>query len=133
MTDPLHALPAGHELGEYRIERVLGASGFGITCYAWDIHLDKPIAVREYLPNEFALCTDTTTVKPKSTSDEARALRADFYFAYSYNSRERGTNENTNGLIRPCFPKGCDFATIAPSQLARAVHQLNHRPKNVLA
>ena len=71
MTDHLHALPAGHELGEYRIKRVLSVGGFGITCYTRGIHLDKLIAVKKSLPNEFALRTDATTVKPKSTSDEA--------------------------------------------------------------
>ena len=70
MNDHLHALPAGHRLGEYRIEYVLGSGGFGITYYAWDTNLDKPVAVKEYLPNEFALRTDATTVRPKSASDE---------------------------------------------------------------
>ena len=69
MTDHLHALPIGHQLGEYRIERVLGSGGFGITYYAWERHLDMPVAIKEYLPNEFALRTDATTVRPKSTSD----------------------------------------------------------------
>ena len=72
MPDHLHALPIGHQLGEeYRIERVLGSGGFGITYYAWERHLNKPVAIKEYLPNEFALRTDTTTVRPKSTSDAA--------------------------------------------------------------
>ena len=71
MTDHLHALPIGHQLGEYRIERVLGSGGFGITYYAWERHLNKPVAIKEYLPNEFALRTDATTVRPKSTSDAA--------------------------------------------------------------
>ena len=71
MTDHLHALPIGHQLGEYRIERVLGSGGFGITYYAWERHLDMPVAIKEYLPNEFALRTDATTVRPKSTSDAA--------------------------------------------------------------
>ena len=70
-TDHLHALPIGHQLGEYRIERVLGSGGFGITYYAWERHLNKPVAIKEYLPNEFALRTDGTTVRPQSTSDAA--------------------------------------------------------------
>ena len=70
MPDHLHALPAGHRLGEYRIDHVLGSGGFGITYYALDSHLDKPVAIKEYLPNDFALRTGAITVKPKSTADQ---------------------------------------------------------------
>ena len=70
MPDHLHALPAGHHLGEYRIDYVLGSGGFGITYYALDIHLNKPVAIKEYLPNDFALRTGAITVKPKSTADQ---------------------------------------------------------------
>ena len=57
------------------------------------------------------------------------ALQADFYFAHPYASWERGTNENTNGLIRQYFPKGYDFATITSAQLAHVVDQINNRPR----
>ena len=70
MTDHLHALPVGHQLKEYRIENVIGSGGFGITYRAWDIQLDKAVAIKEYLPNEFAVRTDATTVRPKSTADQ---------------------------------------------------------------
>ena len=70
MTDHLHALPAGHRLNEYRIERVIGSGGFGITYLAWDIQLDKAVAIKEYLPSDFAVRTDATTVQPKSTDDQ---------------------------------------------------------------
>jgi len=70
MNDHLHALPPGYQLDEYRIERVIGSGGFGITYYAWDTHLDKPVALKEYLPNEFAVRVDETTVRPKSSSDQ---------------------------------------------------------------
>ena len=68
--DYANALPPGFMLEEYRIERVLGTGGFGITYYAWDTHLNKAVAIKEYLPNEFAVrLTDKTTVAPKSSSD----------------------------------------------------------------
>ena len=70
MTDHLHALPVGCQLNEYRIEGVIGSGGFGITYKALDTQLDKVVAVKEYLPNEFAVRTDATTVRPKSTADQ---------------------------------------------------------------
>ena len=60
------------------------------------------------------------------------ALQADFYFAHPYASWERGTNENTNGLIRQYFPRSYDFATIKTSQLKRVVNQINNRPRKCL-
>jgi len=54
------------------------------------------------------------------------------YFANPYSSWERGTNENTNGLIRRFFPKGTDFNKITIEQLKRAQFALNNRPRKVL-
>ena len=62
----------------------------------------------------------------------AKALDADFYFSHPYASWERGTNENTNGLLRQYFPKNRDLATVTPSELSRAVNQLNNRPRKCL-
>lgn len=54
------------------------------------------------------------------------------YFAHAYSSWERGSNENTNGLLREYFPKKSTFATIPARQLKRAVNLLNHRPRKRL-
>ena len=54
------------------------------------------------------------------------------YFAHPYSSWERGTNENTNGLIRRFFPKGTDFNKITLKQLKDAQNNLNDRPRKVL-
>ena len=54
------------------------------------------------------------------------------YFAHPYSSWERGTNENTNGLIRRFFPKGTDFNKITNKQLKEAQYNLNNRPRKVL-
>lgn len=62
----------------------------------------------------------------------AKALRADFYFAHPYASWERGTNENTNGLIRQYFPKGMDFTTITQQEINHAMKRLNNRPRKRL-
>lgn len=59
-------------------------------------------------------------------------LRTKIYFAFPYHSWERGTNENTNGLIRQFFPKGTDFTKIADSDLQQAVNLINTRPRKRL-
>jgi serine/threonine protein kinase len=45
---------AGYALNEYRIERVLGGGGFGITYLAHDTHLDCRVAIKEYVPKDLA-------------------------------------------------------------------------------
>ena len=64
------ALPTGYRLQNYRIEGVLGVGGFGVTYLAAHATLGHRVAIREYLPNEFAI-RDGTTVHPKSTSDRS--------------------------------------------------------------
>ena len=54
------------------------------------------------------------------------------YFAHPRSPWERGTNENTNGLIRQYFPKGTDFNKISPREVKRAQNQLNGRPRKTL-
>lgn len=54
------------------------------------------------------------------------------YFADPYSAWQRGTNENTNGLLRQYFPKGTDFREFTEEDLAFAVKKLNHRPRKCL-
>ena len=56
----------------------------------------------------------------------------DIYFAHPYSSWERGTNENTNGLIRRFLPKGTDFNKISVERLKQIENNLNNRPRKVL-
>lgn len=62
----------------------------------------------------------------------ATALRARIYFAHPYASWERGLNENSNGLVRQYFPKGCDLATLTEAEVQRVVALLNNRPRKTL-
>lgn len=52
-----------------------------------------------------------------------------FYFAHPYHSWERGTNENTNGLIRQYLPKGCCMADLTQAQCNAIANKLNNRPR----
>jgi len=59
-------------------------------------------------------------------------LKISCYFAHPYCSGERGTNENTNGLIRYYLPKGTDFATISDETIKAIENTLNNRPRKRL-
>jgi IS30 family transposase len=54
------------------------------------------------------------------------------YFAHPYSSWERGTNENTNGLIRRYLPKGTNFNEIDLKQLQMIQQKLNNRPRKII-
>jgi transposase, IS30 family len=54
------------------------------------------------------------------------------YFAEPYSSWQRGCNENTNGLLRQYFPKGTSFKCVTDSDVAKAVNQINNRPRKSL-
>lgn len=55
------------------------------------------------------------------------------YFADAYAAWQRGTNENTNGLLRHYFPKGFDFRTVTDDEVQRIVQQVNNRPRKCLS
>ena len=85
--DNVQALPPGTRLGDYRLDAVIGHGGFGITYRAFDTQLAKIVAIKEYLPVEFAIRQGDGQVVPRSGRvaddfawgrerflDEARAL-----------------------------------------------------------
>lgn len=57
---------------------------------------------------------------------------AKVYFAHPYSSWERGTNENTNRLVRRYFPKGTDFSQVSDEEIAAVEYALNTRPRKRL-
>ena len=65
--------------------------------------------------------------------DIAKALGASIYFAHPYSSWERGTNENTNGLIRQYIPKSTDFSALGNADILFAENRLNTRPRKCLS
>ncbi|MGE4354682.1 MAG: IS30 family transposase, partial [Oscillospiraceae bacterium] len=55
-----------------------------------------------------------------------------FYFADPHPPWQRGTNENTNGLIRECLPKDFDMACVSDKDIAGFITTLNLRPRKCL-
>lgn len=88
---------------------------------------------RKYLPQQMKL---TLTYDRGSEMARHRLFSAQtnmkVYFADPRSPWQRGTNENTNGLVRQFFPKDTDFSTISRKQLKHVQHLLNGRPRNVL-
>jgi len=60
------------------------------------------------------------------------SLGCDFYFADPYASWQRGTNENTNGLIRQYLPKDRELKTLTGPEVRMIENRLNHRPRKCL-
>jgi serine/threonine protein kinase len=86
-SDNVQALPLGTQLGDYRLDAIIGHGGFGITYRAFDGQLAKVVAIKEYLPIEFAVRRADGQVVPRGARyaddfawgrerflDEARAL-----------------------------------------------------------
>ena len=64
-----YALPAGSRVGDYRIEEFLGAGSFGITYLATDEKLGRRVAIKEYLPSDWAIRDTDGSVVAKTQSD----------------------------------------------------------------
>jgi IS30 family transposase len=62
-----------------------------------------------------------------------RSLGAPVYFCDSHSPWQRGSNENTNGLLRDYFPKGTDLSIHPPEHLLAVENELNNRPRRILS
>ena len=69
----VNALSGGYRIQEYELVRVLGFGGFGLTYLGFDHHLDKAVAIKEYLPSEIA-----TRISGNSIVPQASTFREDF-------------------------------------------------------
>ena len=74
MTEHTHrnSLKPGYKIHWYEIKRILGQGGFGITYLAHDLNLDKDVAIKEYLPTEFAVREGDHSVHPISSNSQSQ-------------------------------------------------------------
>ena len=90
-------------------------------------------ALFKLLPQESRLSLTLDNGKEFARHEElARATRMDVFFARPYHSWERGTNENTNGLIRRLYPKKSSFSGIGKEELKQIDRFVNDRPRRCL-
>jgi IS30 family transposase len=112
-------------------ERLSGVVFFGKTQDGTAQECDKVVIERlKNIPIEFrkTLTRDRGTENLGYRNIEEK-LELFCFFAHPYCSHERGSNENTNGLLRRYFPKKTDFSKVTDEELFKAEYLINSRPR----
>ena len=92
----------------------------------------RTIEIIERQPERFKTITADNGTEFHSYRDIEAATGVEFYFATPHHSWERGTNENTNGLIRQYLPKRTSMAHVTQADLDAIATKLNTRPRKRL-
>ena len=137
-------------IGDWEIDLVIGKNHKGAVVTIVDrLSLMTLIAKVDSKHADLVTAATTNLLKPYRkraantiTADNGKefsghkeisdALGVDFYFAHPYSSWERGTNENTNGLIRQYLPKGTEFEPVNDEKCHFIMDRLNNRPRKCL-
>ena len=153
-TTPISKRPAGAEnrsrYGHWESDTVLGMRKTG--CFGTHVERKSGYLIAFRIDDRQDNAFNTATIKAFSsvpdklkksfTVDNGKEFAAHkelsdatgmkVYFCDPYSPWQRGTNENTNGLLRQFFPKGTSFANISDDDLQHIVDLINNRPRKRL-
>ena len=153
-TVSIHERPAGAEnrtrYGHWESDTVLGKHGTG--CFGTHVERKSGFLVAFKIPNRQDKAFTVATIaafakisgklKKSFTVDNGKEFAAHkelaegtgmkVYFCDPYSPWQRGSNENTNGLLRQYFPKRSSFADVSDEQLQAVVDLINNRPRKRL-
>ncbi|MBR2912716.1 MAG: IS30 family transposase [Oscillospiraceae bacterium] len=138
-------------LGDWEGDTVLGGVGKGCLVTSVDrtskllaaaVCLDKrsqtvrKALARAFRTMEVSIPIETLTLDNGSEFAEFKEIEKDLgttvYFADPHAPWQRGTNENTNDILRFFFPKGYDFRQLSDEELQAVVSLINNRPRKCL-
>lgn len=153
-TTPISERPAGAEnrsrYGHWESDTVLGMRKTG--CFGTHVERKSGYLVAFRIDDRQDNAFNYATIKAFSSIPEklkksftvdngkefaahktlAEATGMKVFFCDPYSPWQRGTNENTNGLLRQFFPKGTSFANVSDDDLQRVVDLINNRPRKRL-
>jgi len=97
-----------------------------------DEMMDKAIKRLEKMPAEFRRTITFDNGTENAAHMKLKDLGMETYFCHPYHSWEKGTVENTIGLVRRVFPKSTNFSTVSNEQVKKLEKLLNNRPRKCL-
>lgn len=140
------------EAGHWEADTVVSGQGKSTVCFATLAERKTRFYIAVKMPDRKAKTMAATIIKTLSefppelvktiTCDRGtefadwreieQSLDCDVYFADPYCAWQKGTNENSNGLLREFYPKGRNLSRVSPATLKRNLALINARPRKVL-
>ena len=140
------------EAGHWEVDTVVSGQGKSKACFATFAERKTRYYIAVKMPDRKAATMAKTIIQTLSefppelvktiTCDRGtefanwaeieRALNCDVYFADPYCAWQKGSNENSNGLLREFYPKGRNLSRVSPVTLKRNLALINARPRKVL-
>lgn len=140
------------EFGHWEIDTMVSPRGKSKGCFATFVEMKTRFYIAIKIPDRskdsmFEAMEKLLTVLPKQafksfTSDRGKEFACyeeiekkygiKFYFADPYSAWQRGSNENSNGLLREFFPKKTDLGKVEYIELIEALKKINTRPRKCL-